>query len=157
MTNGQSIDERIVRQASNRPLILLSIDDDELRAKFAYELTAYGFDVAVTQVVAARHQSAARRPDVIVAALKIQTGIGGLSAHNLASDPGARRVPVVAVAADVGEATRQIAQREGCVAVCLTTCSGVALAMGLRAVLERMNAFDRTEDSNGGLSAASQA
>jgi DNA-binding response OmpR family regulator len=153
MTNGQSIDERIVRQASNRPLILLSIDDDDVCAKFAYELTAYGFDVAVTQVLAARHQGAARRPDVIVAALRIQTGIGGLSSHNLGGHPG---VPVVAVAADVGQATRHIAQREGCVAVCLTTCSGVALARGLRAVLERMHLMAQ-KDSDGGLSAASQA
>jgi DNA-binding NarL/FixJ family response regulator len=157
MTNGRSADERIVRQASNRPLVLLSIDDDELRAKFAYELAAYGFDVAVTHVLAARHECAARRPDVIVAALKIQTGIGDLSAHNLAGDPCARGVPVVAVATDVGEATRHIAQREGCIAVCLTTCSGVALAMGLRAVLEGRNAFDRTEGSNAALSAASRA
>jgi hypothetical protein len=134
MPKRHRVDERVARQGLIRPLVLLSIPDDELRARFAYGLTARGFDVTMTKVRTVRHQFASCRPDVIVAALNIQDGVGGLSDIH-GRDPGARSVPVVAVAPDVSEATRDIARREGCVAVCLTTCSGAALAMGLRAVL----------------------
>jgi DNA-binding NarL/FixJ family response regulator len=48
-------------------------------------------------------------------------------------------VPIVAVAAEVGAATRDRARREGCAAVCLNTCPPDVLASGLRAVLERVH------------------
>ena len=51
-------------------------------------------------------------------------------------DPGMRDVPIVAVAAEVGAATRDRARREGCAAVCLNTCPPDVLASGLRAVLD---------------------
>jgi hypothetical protein len=144
MPNGQTVDERIARQGSIRPLVLLSIDDDDLRAKFAYELTGSGFDVTVIPVVSARRPIAGRRPDVIVAALNSQSGIDSLSSRTLVGDPGARGVPVVAIAPDLSEVMCDVARREGCVAICLTTCTGAALAIGLRAVLEPIDAFSRT-------------
>lgn len=131
----------MTRPTSIRPLILLAIDDDELRARFAYELTASGFDVTMTDV-AAHHMFTAPRPDVIVAALDTQSGNGGLSA-NLPDSGSARSVPVVALVPDVSAVTRDVARHQRCVAVCLTTCTGPALAMGLRAVIERTDAVSR--------------
>jgi hypothetical protein len=136
MLKSHRVDERDTRQGSIRPLVLLSIADDEVCAKFAYELTASGFDVTVTHV-AARRVLPARRPDVIVAGLDTRSGNGRLSGSLLVSPSGAPGVPVVALAPDVSDVTRDVARREGCVAVCLTTCTGTALARGLRAVLER--------------------
>ena len=141
MPKSHPLDERLARQTSIRPLVLLAIDNDEIRARFAYELTASGFDVAITPV-AARRIFPARRPDVIFAALDTQSGHVGLSASLLHSDP-ARSVPVVALAPDASAVTRDVARHGGCVAVCLTTCTGAALAMGLRAVIERRDAVSR--------------
>lgn len=139
MPKSHPVDGRIARPRSIRPLILLAIDDDELRARLAYELTASGFDVTMTDS-AARRMFPALRPDVIVAALDTQSGAGTLSA-GLPDNGSARSVPVVALVPDVSAVTRDVARHQGCVAVCLTTCTGAALAMGLRAVIERTDAF----------------
>ena len=139
MPKSHRVNERLVRLGPTRPLVLLSIDDDELRAKFAYELTASGFDVAVLPV--ARGVFAARRPDIILAGLDIQGRTGGLPASLSGGDAAVHGIPVVALAPDVTDATRDVARREGCVAVCLTTCNGTTLATGLRAVLNRTDTF----------------
>jgi len=136
MPNAQRVDERISQQDAGRPLVLLVIDDAARRATIAYELTASGFDVAVSGA-AARRDITGRRPDIVLAALDGERGAAGVSDWILGSDPRVRGVPIVAVAADVGAATRIRALREGCAAVCLETCGGAALAVGLRAVLDR--------------------
>ena len=135
MPNAQRVDERISHQDAVRPLVLLVIDDAARRATIAYELTASGFDVAVSGA-AARRDITGRRPDIVLAALD-ERGAAGVSDRILGSDPRVRGVPIVAVAADVGAATRIRALREGCAAVCLETCGGATLAAGLRAVLDR--------------------
>jgi CheY-like chemotaxis protein len=136
MPNADSIDDRRSRQGPIRPLVLLVLDDDEVRARFAYQLTASGFDVAVTEVAAGlRHP--VDRPDVIVAALSAARPGGGLSVGILADDPRLRGIPVVAVAGDASDTTRDLARQEGCAAMCVTTCSGATLGAGIRAVLDR--------------------
>jgi CheY-like chemotaxis protein len=135
MPDADSIDARRSRRELIRPLVLLVIDNDEVRARFAYQLAASGFDVAVTDVVAGLHH--ADRPDVIVAALDAERSRGGALVESLSNNRHLRGIPVVAVARDASAATRDRARREGCAAVCLTTCSGAALRAGLRAVLER--------------------
>lgn len=135
MLNTASGAEHLFRHGAGRPLVLIVMDDEQLRATFAYQLTASGFDVVVIGVAAI--EIAARRPDVVVAALADERETGGLSARILRTDPRAHGVPIIAVAADVSDATRNLARREGCAAVCLATCTGSALATGLRAVLDR--------------------
>jgi DNA-binding NarL/FixJ family response regulator len=73
------------------------------------------------------------RPDVIVAELTVAPS--GFAAGIGSADERLRAIPVVAVADDVGDTTRTIAQRRGCAAVCLATCSAAALAAGIHAVL----------------------
>src|SRR6185369_13899007 len=120
MPNADSIDDRRARSGPVRPLVLVVLDDDEVRARFAYLLTAFGFDVAVTGV-APRLLHAADRPDVIVAALSPSPIGGGLSIEIPADDPCLEGVPVVAVAGDASGATRELARRKGCAAVCVAT------------------------------------
>lgn len=135
MPDAGRIDQRHFRPGSIRPLVMLVLDDDEVRARFAYELTASGFDVVVTDVVASPGH--ADRPDVIVAEFAARPPGGGLSVESLSNDRRMRGIPVVAVARDVSGSTRELAREEGCAAVCLTTCSGADLAAGIRAVLDR--------------------
>lgn len=130
MPNAESVDDRLLRPTSSRPLVLLAIDDDEVRARFAYELAASGFDVALTAPTTAR-------PSIIVSTLSVENRGGGLPAEIRPGDPRSRGVPVIAIAPDANHETRDLARRRGCVAVCVTTCSGVALAAGIRAVLDR--------------------
>ena len=137
MPNAARADGCRSRHRSTRPLVLLAIDDDELRATFAYELVAFGFDVAMARIVATDDASAGRHPDIIVMALSIASGTTRGAAGSSWSDPRLRGVPVVALAANATGATRDLARRLGCAAVCLTTCSGDALARGLRTVLDR--------------------
>lgn len=147
MPNAARIDERLSRHRSTRstrPLVLLAIDDDELRATFAYELVACGFEVAMTNVSDSDDASADRHPDIIVAAVSSESGTGCAAARTSWSDPRLRGVPVVGLAANASGATRDRARRLGCAAVCLATCSGDALARGLRAVLDRAALLKRT-------------
>jgi hypothetical protein len=131
MPNAESVDVRLFRRMSIRPLVLLAIGDDDVRARFAYELNAFGFDVAVMAPTAAR-------PSIIVATLSAENRGGGLPADIRTGDPRFRDVPVIAIASDASNATRDLARREGCVALCVTTCSGATLAAGMRAVLDRV-------------------
>jgi hypothetical protein len=130
MPNAESVDDRLLRRTPIRPLVLLAIDDDDVRARFAYELNASGFNVAMTA-------SLTGRPAIIVATLSIENCGGGLPADIRTGDPRFRGVPVIAIAPDASSTTRDLAQRHGCAAVCVTTCSGATLAAGMRAVLDR--------------------
>jgi DNA-binding response OmpR family regulator len=130
MPNAQRVDDRLLRRTPIRPLVLLAIDDDDVRARLAYELNASGFNVTLTTPTAAR-------PSIIVATLSVENRGGGFPAGTRAGDPRFRGVPVIAIAADASHATRDLARRQGCVAVCVTTCSGATLAAGMRAVLDR--------------------
>ena len=114
---------RPFRSDSIRPLVLLAIADDDVRARFAYELAASGFNV-VTNI--ATDLVDVRRPDVVVADL---TG-------DLSRERGLAGIPVVAVVDNVRDTTRALARHEGAAAACLTTCSGAALAAGLLALLD---------------------
>jgi hypothetical protein len=110
------------RRDSIRPLVLLAVADDEVRARFAYELAAFGFNVMTDIATDLVH---GRRPDVVVADL----------AGNVSNERWPAGIPAVAVVDDVGDSTRALARDRGCSAACLTTCTGAALAAGLRALL----------------------
>jgi DNA-binding response OmpR family regulator len=130
MPNVESVVDRLLRRTSIRPLVLLAIDDDDVRARFAYELNASGFDVAVTA-------STAMCPAIIVATFSAESRGGGLPHGIRTHESPLRGVPVVAVAPDASQETRDLARRQGCVAVCVTTCSASTLVAGMRAVLDR--------------------
>jgi len=130
--DADSIDTRASRSAAVRPIVLLALQDDDIRARFAYHLTALGFDV-VTHVTADLRDAC--RPDVIVAELMAAQSGGAPSSGIASGDERLRAIPVVAVANDVSDFTRSIARRHGCAAVCLATCSAAALAAGIHAVL----------------------
>jgi hypothetical protein len=132
--DADSIDARGSRRAAARPLVLLALQDDEARARFAYQLTALGFDVMI-RMTADLHDTC--RPDVIVAELTSAQSAGARSTGITAGDARLRAVPVVAVADDLSDTTRSNARRDGCAAVCLATCSAAALAAGIHAVLSR--------------------
>jgi hypothetical protein len=130
MPNAESVDDRLLQRTTIRPLVLLAIDDDEVRARFAYELTASGFNVVVTAATTAR-------PSIIVATLSVENRGGGLLADHRMGDPRFRGVPVIAIAPNASHETCDVARLQGCVAVCVTSCSGATLAAGMRAVLDR--------------------
>ncbi len=127
-----SIGPPLSRDAAIRPIVLLALHDDDVRARFAYQLTALGFDV-VTQMTAELRDT--RRPDVIVAELRAARSAGDPSSGIGSADERLRAIPVVGVADDVSDTTRTIARRRGCAAVCLANCSAAALAAGIHAVL----------------------
>jgi DNA-binding NarL/FixJ family response regulator len=129
--HADSIDARPSRRDTIRPIVLLAIEDDEVRARFAYQLTASGFDV-VTDIANLLH---AYRPDVVVAEFDGTRPSGGSSIANVSNDR-LRGIPVIAVADDVSDITRTVARQGGCAAVCLTRCSSTALAAGIHAVLD---------------------
>jgi DNA-binding NarL/FixJ family response regulator len=131
--DADSIDTRPSRRDPIRRVVLLAMGDDEARARFAYQLTASGFDV-VTHAAADLHD--AHRPDVIVAELAATRPGGAPSLAAVHNDARLRDIPVVALADDVSDTTRTRARHEGCAAVCLTTCSVATLAAGIHAVLD---------------------
>jgi DNA-binding NarL/FixJ family response regulator len=130
--DADSIDTRPIRSAAVRPIVLLALPDDDVRARFAYQLTALGFDV-VTYATADLRDTC--RPDVIVAKLAAAQSADAPSTGIASGDQRLRAIPVVAVADDVSDTTRNIARRHGCAAVCLASCSAAALAAGIHAVL----------------------
>ena len=112
--------------------VLLIFARDDLRARFAYQLAASGFDV-VTDIGSLRGP----RPDVIVAEFDAST-LGGMSPiTDVSEQSGLSGLPVIAVTDDVGDLTQTLARRRGCAAGCLSTCSSTALTAGIRAVLGR--------------------
>jgi len=132
--DADSIEDRPSQPGSIRPLALLVVADDDVRARFAYQLTVSGFDVDVRDTADLRHTP--HRPDVIVAAFSSARPGGGLPS-GIADDLRLRGIPVVAITEDSGQITRELARQKGFAAVCLTSCSGTALAAGIRAVLDR--------------------
>ncbi len=131
-SDADGVGPRPSRSAAVRPIVLLALHDDDVRARFAYQLSALGFNV-VTHVTAGLPGTC--RPDVIVAELGAPRS-GGVPVSEITSgDERFRAIPVVAVADDVNDTTRGIARRQGCAAVCLATCSAASLAAGIQAVL----------------------
>ncbi len=128
--DADRIDGRLSSSVAIRPVVLLTLDDDDVRARFAYQLAALGFDVVTHETPDLRDTC---RPDVIVADLGAAPS--GCAYGMGSEDERRRAIPVVAVADDVSDTTRTIARRRGCAAVCLGTCSGAALAAGIHAVL----------------------
>ena len=112
---------------------MLAVDDDEARAAYTYALTANGFDVMIPNGAAAPHE----HPSVIVVDISIEGGDGWLRVRAFKREARTSEVPVVAVVPDAGAVTQERGRREGCAALCLTTCPPAVLASGLRAVLER--------------------
>lgn len=128
---ADSIGRPFHEDASGSVVLLVFVRDD-LRARFAYQLSASGFDV-VTDIGSFRGP----RPDVIVAELDASTP-GGISPITAISEQsGLGGLPVIAVTDDVGDRTQTLARRCGCAAICLATCSSMALTAGIRAVLGR--------------------
>src|SRR4249920_2784110 len=124
------------RQQPVRPLVVLAVDDEETCAAYAYGLYATGFDVNTAGDTTTWRSRVAGRGSIIVAGVSEEKRDGWMPVQRFKRDPGMRDVPIVAVAAEVGTATRERARREGCVAVCLKTCPPDVLASGLRAVLD---------------------
>ena len=121
-----------------RPLVVLAVDDDLRRAEYAYLLSATGFDVATAgNDPSSPARVPDRRPSVIVADVSDVRSDGWTPVQRFKHDPRTRDVPLVAIADEVGTATREHARLEGCVAVCSRTCPVEELAAGLRAVLAR--------------------
>ena len=118
-----------------RPVVLLAVDDDEARAAYTYALAANGFDVMIPNGAAAPLEHI--EPSVIVSDVSVEGRDGWLRVQAFKRGGLTCDVPIVAVVADAGAGTQERARREGCAAVCLTTCPPAVLASGLRAVLER--------------------
>lgn len=132
----QGMGASLRRPSPDRPLVVLAVDDEETRASYAYGLIATGFDVTTAGDTTVWRARAAGRPSIIVADVSEEERDGWTPVQRFRRDPGTRDVPIVAVAAEVGAATRDRARREGCAAVCLKTCPPDVLASGLRAVLD---------------------
>jgi CheY-like chemotaxis protein len=115
---------------------LLAVDDEEARAAYTYALAANGFDVTIPNGAAVTHEHI-EHPSVIVADVSVDGGAGWLRVRTFKREALTCDAPIVAVVADAGAGTQERARREGCTAVCLTTCPPAVLASGLRAVLER--------------------
>ena len=116
-----------------RPVVMLAVDDEDARAAYTYALAANGFDVMIPNGAAAPHE----HPSVIVVGVSIEGGDDWLRVRTFKREARTREVPIVAVVADAAAVTRERARREGCAALCLTTCPPAVLASGLRTVLER--------------------
>ena len=122
---------RPFREEPIRPVVLLVFAHDNLRARFAYQLAASGFTV-VTDIA----DLPGPKPDVIVAELDAEpTRLSPITTLSMGN--GLAGVPVIAVADDVGDRTRTLARNDGCVAVCLSTCSATVLSSGIDLVLGR--------------------
>jgi len=119
-----------------RPIVVLAIDDDQIRAMCALAVTLAGFDViAAERATTVRPDGWAPRPDLVVADVSSDSWHGWAFVRALKRDDRTSDIPVVAMAADLGAATRERARREGCAAVCPKTCPADVLASGIRAVL----------------------
>jgi CheY-like chemotaxis protein len=119
-----------------RPVVLLSVDNDDARAAYAYALVANGFDVTSAGSAPSPQDLAALHPSVIVVEVSERSG-GWPRVRTFKREALTSEVPIVAVAGDAGAVTQDRARREGCAALCPVTCPPAVLASGLRAVLER--------------------
>lgn len=136
-------------QAPPRPVIVLAIDEEEMRATFAFAILAAGFEVATADhAIDVQQDRGATRLDVIVVDVSPASRRGWLFVQELKRDRRTFDVPVIAIAPNVGAATCERARREGCVAVCPRGCAGEVLAAGVRAVLDGVQSvrFGHHED-----------
>ena len=128
------------RPSPVRPLVVLAVDNEKTRAAYAYSLSATGFDVTTAgEAAVSQWRASQHRPSIIVADVSGARGDAWVPVQRFKRDPHTCDVPIVAVAAEVSAATRDRARREGCAAVCLSTCPADVLASGLWAVLERVH------------------
>jgi hypothetical protein len=109
-SDTDSIGPRFTRSAVARPVVLLALQNDDVRARFGYQLTALGFDV-VMRTADPRDRC---RPDVIVTELTVAQLDAAHFNGTASSDEHFRAIPA---------------------AVCLASCSGAALSAGIHAVL----------------------
>lgn len=121
---------------TERPVVLLAIDDPTLRATWAYGLSATGFDVATIDSARSSYPAGVQ-PDIVLMALPEDPQSIETVAHALACEFSIGAIPVVALAADMRTPALARARLAGCAAVCLATCEPDTLASGLYAVLER--------------------
>jgi DNA-binding response OmpR family regulator len=133
MLNANSLNAR-ANALPIRPVVLLAIPDQQVRAGHAYVLSAAGFDVAIPDAIGAAFST--RRPDIVLIDLTdLREGVYQ-SAQSFIRD-WRGDVPIVALVPEVERSSCELARRAGCAAVCLVTCAAEVLAAGLRAVLER--------------------
>jgi DNA-binding NarL/FixJ family response regulator len=133
MLNTNSLNAR-ANALPIRPVVLLAIPDQQVRAGHAYVLSAAGFDVAIPDAIGAAFST--RRPDIVLIDLTDLEHDAYQRATNFVRDL-SDEAPIVALVLEVGRWSCERARRAGCAAVCLSTCSAEVLAAGLRAVLER--------------------
>ena len=130
---------RLRRDSPTRPVVVLAIDDEDRRATYAYAISAAGFDVMTSDrgatVLADRF---APRPDIVVADVSAGSRHGWTFVQGLKRDGRTAKIPVIAIAADVGAGTRARARRERCAAVCPKTCPADIVAAGIRQVLKSL-------------------
>ena len=119
-----------------RPVVVLAIDDDRALAVCALAVTIAGFDVMAADRATTVHADRWEpRPDIVVADVSPGSRHGWTFVRALKRDERTSDIPVVAMAVDLGAATRERARREGCAAVCPKTCPAEIVAAGIRAVL----------------------
>ena len=132
MLNTKSLDAR-ADVLGVRPIVLLAVTDQHVRATHAYMLSAAGFDVAMPAASGAAFRL---RPDIVLIDLTDLRDDAHRSPRSSIRDL-LGEVPIVAIVPDVERSSCELASRLGCAAVCLASCSAEVLAAGLRAVLER--------------------
>jgi len=135
MLHGKSFEQSPALATPERAVVLLVIDDPTLCARYAYGLSATGFDVAMPDGL--RGNRSAPRPDIVLIAFPEDRHEIEQVTQALARDLETGDIPMVAIARDAGTASLARARIAGCTAVCLTTCPADVLASGLHAVLER--------------------
>jgi CheY-like chemotaxis protein len=127
----------LLPDSTERPIVVLAIDDEQVRAVCALAVTVAGFDVmAADRAMTPHSDRRVPRPDIVVADVSPGSRHGWTFVRALKRDARTSDIPVVAMAADLGATTRERARREGCVAVCPKTCPAEVVASGIRAVLK---------------------
>jgi CheY-like chemotaxis protein len=128
------------RDDSGRPLVLVTSNNDQRRAMYAYVLSAQGFDVMIASgplLVPSRTRDITARPDLILVDVAGNGDDDWTLMGIVRSHPGIEDVPIIALTSDIGPSARARARREGCAAVCARTCQAPTLVAGLRAVLDQ--------------------
>src|SRR5581483_4954537 len=93
-------------ESPTRPVVVLAIDDEEMRAMYAYAIAGAGFDVAFDERgLAIDGRDSAPRPDVLIADVTPESTHGWTFVRKLKSDRRTSDIPVIAIAADVEPAT----------------------------------------------------
>jgi two-component system cell cycle response regulator DivK len=104
----------------------------------AYALTAMGFDMMVAEDGAhAQARASKARPDIIVMDVALRGNDGWTLLRDLKGDSRTREIPVVVITGYAAPSVRERAQREGCAAFCVKPFLPDALALRLRALLDR--------------------